>query len=263
MKIINNAIDIIRDAGTYLRNEQKKLRQNDIEQKGVHDFVSYVDKTSEKFLVENLQKIFPQASFIVEENTIKQEKSDYYWIIDPLDGTTNFIHNFSPFAISVALMHKNEIIAGIVYEVGNNEMFYAIKEKGSYLNNKKIKVGKAGKLSESIIATGFPYYDYSKLDGFMNALEYFVKYTHGVRRFGTAATDLAYIACGRFDAYFEYSLHAWDVAAGSLLVQEAGGIISDFAGKNNFIFGKEIIATNKLIYHEFLNIIKQNLNVEK
>lgn len=254
--IIKNLIDLSTDVAKYLKTEQKKLKTTDIEKKGAHDFVSYVDKTSEKILVENLKKIFPEAGFIVEENTVKQEKSDYYWIVDPLDGTTNFIHNFSPFAISIALMHKNEIVLGVVYEVGKDECFSAVKGEGAFLNGEQIFVSKSKKLQDSIIATGFPYYDYSRLDKFMKSLEFFIKNTHGVRRFGTAATDLAYVACGRFDAYFEYSLHAWDVAAGSLLVTEAGGVVSDFSGGNNYLFGKEIIAANKPVFKEFISAVE-------
>ncbi len=258
--ILDKVITLSKKVGSYLRIEQKKLQQTDIEKKGSHDFVSYVDKTAEKMLVEELHNIFPEAGFIVEENTVSKQESEYYWIVDPLDGTTNFIHNFAPFAISIALMHNNEIILGVVYEVGNNECFYATKGNGAFLNGEKIHVSKSNTIADSIIATGFPYYDYSKISGFFKALEYFVKNSHGIRRFGTAATDLAYIACGRFDGYFEYSLHAWDVAAGSLLVKEAGGFVSDFSGKDNYIFGKEIIATNSNIKNEFLKIIKNKLS---
>lgn len=248
--------EIAKTVGDFIRQQKNKLTPDEIEIKGIHDFVSYVDKTAEKKIVEALLKILPEAGFITEEKTSTKKGEIYNWIIDPLDGTTNYIHKLSPFAVSIALMEKDEIILGVVYEINLDECFYAYKGSKAFLNDKEISVTKTEKVNNSLIATGFPYYDYDKMEPFMQTLDFFMKNSHGLRRLGSAATDLVYVACGRFDAFYEYSLHAWDVAAGAFIVKQAGGKICDFKGENNFLFGKEIIASNSLIYNEFSNIIK-------
>ena len=242
--------------GDFIREQKNNISPTIIEKKGIHDFVTYVDKTAEKKIVEGLSKILPESGFITEEKTSTKKGAIYNWIIDPLDGTTNYIHGLSPFAVSIALMEKNEIILGVVYEINLDECFYAYKGSKAFLNEKEINVTKTKKVDNSLIATGFPYYDYDKMEAFMQTLEFFMKNSHGLRRLGSAATDLVYVACGRFDAFYEYSLHAWDVAAGAFIVKQAGGKICDFNGKNNYLFGKEIIASNSLIHNEFLSIIK-------
>ncbi|RLD59345.1 MAG: inositol monophosphatase [Bacteroidetes bacterium] len=242
--------------GDFIREQKNNISPTIIEKKGIHDFVTYVDKTAEKKIVEGLSKILPESGFITEEKTSTKKGAIYNWIIDPLDGTTNYIHGLSPFAVSIALMEKNEIILGVVYEINLDECFYAYKGSKAFLNEKEINVTKTEKVDNSLIATGFPYYDYDKMEAFMQTLEFFMKNSHGLRRLGSAATDLVYVACGRFDAFYEYSLHAWDVAAGAFIVKQAGGKVCDFNGKNNYLFGKEIIASNSLIHNEFLSIIK-------
>ena len=254
--IIQQVAELSKEVGEFIRNEKEKINSDVIENKGVHDFVTYVDKTSEKKLIDGLLKIIPNSGFIAEENTADYNGEEYRWIVDPLDGTTNFIHGLSPFAISIALQQNEKTVAGLVYEIGLNECFYAYKNGGAFLNDKPISVSKANKIKDSLIATGFPYYDYSRIDNFMKSLNYFIQNSHGVRRLGSAATDLAYVACGRLEAFYEYSLSPWDVAAGAFIVQEAGGKICDFSGGNNYIFGKEIIASNPLVYDEFINIVK-------
>jgi len=259
-KIIQQVVDLSKEVGVYLRNEQQKLKFDDIERKGQHDFVSYVDKTAEQKLVDKLKVIVPEAGFIAEENSEKRVDKNLMWIIDPLDGTTNYIHGMSPFAISVGLMENQKMVGGVVYEVGLDECFYAWKDGKAFLNGKEIRVSPTEELSESLLATGFPYYDYSRLEPFMESLSYFIQNTHGVRRLGTAATDLIYVACGRLEGFYEYGLSPWDVAAGAFIVQQAGGIVSDYKGENNYIFGKEIIATNSGIYKDFLRIVKSKMS---
>ena len=222
--------------------------------------MSFVDKTAEKQLVDGFRIILPEAGYIAEEQTETIRGEKYNWVIDPLDGTTNFIHGLNPYAISVALMEDDEVVLGIVHEITRNETFYAREGSKAYLNNTEIKVSKANKVADSLIATGFPYYDYNRLPQFMNSLDYFMRNSHGLRRLGSAATDLAYVACGRFDAFYEYSLSPWDVAAGAFIVQQAGGKLADFSGKNNYIFGKEIIATNSNTFDEFLGVVKNIMN---
>ena len=254
--ICNKVIDLSKSVGEFIRQENNKFTPDKIENKGLHDFVSYVDKAAEQKLVDELSKIIPEAGFIAEEGTSTKKGIEYNWIIDPLDGTTNFIHGLFPFAISIALMQKEDIVLGVIYEIGLDEMFYAWKGSKAFLNKKEIKVTDVEKVKDSFIATGFPYYDFNYVDSYMKSLLYFMKNTPGVRRLGSAATDLAYVACGRFDAFYEYSLSPWDVAAGAFIVQQAGGRISDFKGNNNYIFGKEIIATNNKLFEEFAKIVK-------
>ena len=249
------AAGIVRQVGTFIKAELGKVQSTAIETKSLNSLVSYVDKTAEQKLVAGLQQLLPQAVFLTEEATVKQEQGQYQWIIDPLDGTTNFLHQLPFFSISVALRQHNQIIIGIVLEVNRDECFYAWKGGGAWLNEQAIHVRSNAVLSDALIATGFPYYDYQHTKIYLEILESFMKSTRGLRRFGSAALDLAYVACGRFDAFFEYSLHAWDVAGGILLVQEAGGQICDFKGGENYLFGKEIIATSAHLHHDVSELI--------
>jgi len=248
--------NISRATGSYIKNELKRVGKEDIESKGTNDFVTYVDKTSEERLVQELSKILPEAGFIAEEGTGYHTADRFNWVIDPLDGTTNFIHGAQPFSISIGLIDGHEIISGVVYEIVQNECFYAWQNGGTYLNGHKIKVSSIDNISNCLVATGFPYSDFNRLDEYLKVFIHLMKNSHGVRRLGSAAVDLAYVACGRYDAFFEYGLHPWDVCAGAILVMEAGGFVADFKGENSFIYGQEIIAGNQGIYNEFINVIR-------
>jgi len=250
---------LVRETGNFIREESKKFTIDKVEVKGLNNFVTYVDKTSEQKLIKGLSKIFPEAGFIAEEGSVKETNVQYRWVIDPLDGTTNFIHGLPPYSISVALMDEKLVILGVVLEVSSNECFYAWKGSKAYLNDSEISVTKVSSVKDALVATGFPYYDYSRIKPYLESLDYLFVHSHGVRRLGSAAADLVYIACGRFEAFYEYSLNSWDVAAGALIVQQAGGKVTDFNGSDNYIFGKEIIATNKLIYPEFYQIVNNYL----
>ncbi|MCK5169724.1 MAG: inositol monophosphatase [Bacteroidales bacterium] len=258
--ICQQVTELTKHVGPFILEERKKSDELNIEVKGLHDFVTYVDKTAEEKIVKELMQILPEAGFIAEEGTSTKKGERYNWIIDPLDGTTNYIHNLTPFAISIALKENDKIILGVVHELGLDECFYAWKDSPAFLNGSQINVSNKKTVEESLIATGFPYYDYDRINPFLESLKYFMENSHGIRRLGSAATDLAYIACGRFEAFYEYSLSPWDVAAGALIVQQAGGKISDFSGKNNYLFGKEIIATNRNIYEDFLNSVDGIMN---
>jgi len=247
---------LTKQVGAFIKNELGKFSTDSIEIKGKNDFVSYVDKTSEKKLVEGLSLLLPEAGFIAEEGTSSKKGNIYNWIIDPLDGTTNFIHGIPCFAISIALMKDDKLVLGVIYEINQDECFYAWEGSKAYLNEKEIKVSTASTLANSLIATGFPYYDYKHLDSYMELFKHFMKHTHGLRRLGSAATDLAYVACGRFEGFYEYSLQPWDVAAGAFIVQQAGGRVTDFKGGTDYIFGKEIVAGNAACFDEFLNTVK-------
>jgi len=258
-KIVIATNELIQETGDFLRNEITKIRTTDIESKQVHDFVTYVDKTSEKQLVKGLAKILPEAGFLTEEKTTAQTDRLLRWIIDPLDGTTNYIHGLPPYSISVALAENNKLIAGVIYEVTHDELFYGWKNGGAFLNDQPIHVSSTKKVFDSFLATGFPFKDYKYLDNYMKTLSHFMENSQGLRRLGSAAVDLAYVACGRFDGFYEYSLQPWDVAAGAFLVKEAGGKVTNFTGNNNFLFGEEIIAANPLIFEKLQTTIKKIL----
>ena len=251
-EILSRTSRAIKTVGSFILAESGKIKNEQIETKSLNSLVTFVDKTAEVMLVKALKEILPESVFITEENTIGQEKGIYQWIIDPLDGTTNFISGIPIFSISVALRKHEEIIMGIVYEINRDELFSAILNQGAFLNGKKIQVTTNTALENTLIATGFPYYDFKNLDTYMETLRFLMQNTRGVRRLGSAAVDLCYTACGRFDAFFEYSLSPWDIAAGGLIVSEAGGIVSDFSGGTNWLFGKEIIAGNSAIVKPIL-----------
>jgi myo-inositol-1(or 4)-monophosphatase len=244
--------------GNFIRKEAMAFDANAIEYKGLNDMVSYVDKNAEKQLVKNLSKILPGSGFITEEDTENITDKTFTWIIDPLDGTTNFIHGIPTYAVSVALYEENEPVIGVVYEINRGEMFSTFKGGAAFLNNKAIHVSKNGNLSQSLLATGFPYYQFDKQPQYMQLFTEMMQKCHGLRRIGSAAVDLAYVACGRFDAFFEYNLNAYDVAAGAYLVQQAGGKVMNFAGGDEFLETREMLATNGIVSDEILETIKKH-----
>ncbi len=249
------------EVGTFIAKEFQRFSRKQVEIKGKHDLVSYVDREAEKALVAVCKRLLPNAGFIREEEGDFQSNSPWRWIIDPLDGTTNFVHHIPCFSISVALQYKEQTQLGIVYLILQEEYFEAIKGRGSFLNGEPIAVSDTDDMDSVLIATGFPFRDYQALSCYLEALRYFMLRTRGVRRMGSAAMDLAYVAAGRFDGFFEQALNAWDVAAGSLLVQEAGGIVTDFYGGSNYLFGRSIIAANPKVHEKMLQVVQQAYNV--
>lgn len=255
--ILPSVISTAKEAGAFIRKERLGFQYERVEIKGLNDLVSYVDKTSEAIIVKGLQGLIAEAGFIVEENTVS-EKRDYNWIVDPLDGTTNFVHGIPCYAVSIGLELNGEVILGVVYEVSRDECFWAVKGGGAFLNGQPIHVSARKTLSESLIATGFPIYNFTRVDNYLTALKTLMQCTHGLRRIGAAAADLCYLACGRVDAFFEYNLSPWDVAAGGLIVKEAGGTVTDFSGGNNWLFGKEASCTNGHLDREFNAVIRKS-----
>lgn len=251
-------IELARETGAFFLEEVNKVKTTDIEVKGLHDFVSYVDKTAEARIVKRLQDILPEAGFITEEQTATYRGERFNWIVDPLDGTTNFLHHIPLFSVSIALMENDEIVSGVVYEPNLDECFYAWKGGCAYLNNKEIHVSEQRELKNTLLATGFPYSDFGKLNGYMELFGWFARNTSGLRRLGSAAVDLAYTACGRFEGFYEYGLHAWDVAAGVFIVQQAGGTVTDFKGGNQYIFGGEMLASNTLLHPSLLEAVRSH-----
>lgn len=250
---------IAKKAGQFIREERQKITTNDIELKGKASLVTYVDKNAERMIVEALKALLPEAGFITEEGTASATDEQLKWVVDPLDGTTNFIHGLFPHSVSIALVDREEPIVGVVYEVGQDELFTAWKDGGAWLNGQRIAVSKSATHEDALLATGFPYYNFEMLSDYLKLLEFFMIETRGMRRMGSAAVDLAYVACGRFDGFFEHALHAWDVAAGILLIKEAGGKVCDFKGENNFLFGKEIVASNANYFPDFFKKVNQFL----
>jgi len=246
--------------GDFLRGEILKLKSSDIERKSFNNFVTYVDRESESRIVEQLAKILPGSGFIAEENPTLSAQ-EFTWVIDPLDGTTNYIHGVPVYCVSIALIHDSDLLAGVIYEVNLNECFYTWKGAASFKNGEVIRVSKTPLLSDSLLATGFPYHDYGRMEDYLDIFRHLMKHSQGVRRLGSAAADLAYVAAGRYDGFYEYGLSPWDVAAGALLVMNAGGSVNDFGGGNNFLFGKEIIATNSTIHNEFKKLFELWKNV--
>lgn len=268
-EIVLKVADLARKAGLFISGEAAGFNHDMVKEKGLHDFVSYVDVEAEKIITKGLSEILPGSLFLTEEDTVATGKDPkaaeresatesgmrYTWIVDPLDGTTNFIHGLPPYSVSIALREEEEMVAGVVYVITSDEMFTAIRGGGAWLNGKRIYVSEAARIEESLVATGFPYKHFSRLDSFLKALAYFLKNTHGVRRMGSAAVDLAYVACGRFDLFFEYNLNLWDIAAGILLVREAGGRASDFSGNESKLTGNETVAANSLLFESFRKIV--------
>ncbi len=253
-RLCRSVIQLVKKTGEYIKEEAAGAKQ--IEVKGLNDFVTHIDKGSEERLVAGLSALLPEAGFIAEEGTSDKIGEEYNWIIDPIDGTTNFIHGLSPYAISVALEYNKKIILGVVYELGMDECFYSWEGADTYLNGTQVFISSARQVKDSLIATGFPYSDFSIMENFMKSMDYFMRNSHGLRRLGSAATDLAYVACGRFEAFYEYNLKPYDVAAGAFLVQQAGGMNCDFSGGDDYIYGKQIISACPRVFNEFKDIIK-------
>lgn len=258
--ICKSVTSLTSEVGKFIQQEALKFDIDaSAELKGSNELVSYVDKEAEKMLVTTLSKLLPEAGFITEEGTIEKNNPDLCWIIDPLDGTTNFMHQLPLYAISIALKFKDQIVIGVVHELNRNECFYAWQGGGAFMNDKKIKISTAKKVSEALVVTGFPYSMDTRADKYMNIVRDFQLTTHGVRRLGSAATDMAYVACGRLDGYFEFNVKIWDIAGGVCILKEAGGKTTDFKGFSNIhqIQGIEVVAAG-LIHEEMLDMVKKH-----
>lgn len=256
-KICKEMEYVAREAALFITRESKQFDHGRTEKKGKNDFVSYVDREAEKIIVDKLGLLLPDAGFNVEENTSVKKGERYCWVVDPLDGTANFIQGIHPYAVSIGLTDGEEIIAGVVAEAAGTEVFSAWKGGGAWLNGERISVSATSSASDSFVATGLPYSDFSRLAEYMNCLDHLLKNTRGVRRLGAASVDLAYVAAGRFDMFFEYGLKPWDVAAGTILITEAGGIVGDFKGNNKGMICNDIIASNGIVFNEMVEIISK------
>jgi myo-inositol-1(or 4)-monophosphatase len=255
------AIEAATRAGKFLKQSVGKVQS--IEQKAGQEknLVTEIDKRSEEMIIEIISSHFPSHDILAEESGNDRGKpSDYKWIIDPLDGTTNFTHGLPIFCVSIGIEYKGELIAGVIYDPNFDELFSAEKGKGSFLNGKRIRVSQSKTIEKSILVTGFPYNIVENPD---HAVEHFVNFlmkAQAVRRLGSAAIDLAYLACGRFDGFWEVALHPWDMAAGALILKEAGGMITNFNGNNFDLYTKQLLASNGLIHKQMLEILNKTGN---
>lgn len=256
--ILKNTENLLKETAVYINAKAGHLKNTDtsIEEKYINNLVTEVDKESERRLIKGLSEILPGSGFIAEEGTVAEDNSDWKWIIDPIDGTTNFIHQIPSYAISVALTYKNTLKVSAVLELNRMEMFTAIENEGAYLNGVKIAISPTNELKDSLLATGFPYFRFEGMEAYLKVLSQFMEKTRGLRRLGAASIDLCYVACGKFDAYFEFNLSPWDVAGGALIVKEAGGVVSDFYGGENWKDGSTILAANPHIHNQMIEIIK-------
>lgn len=253
-KYLKAAVEAARQAGRMLKENIGKFRE--VHFKGVVDLVTNFDNESQKMLFARLSSAFPEHGFLAEEGLCEAKSSEFLWIIDPLDGTTNYAHSFPVFCVSVALARKKEVVCGVVYDPMREETFSAGRGEGAVLNGKKISVSPVGDLNESLIATGFPYdIRTSRVNNIVH-FNNFLTRAQAIRRCGSAAIDLCHVACGRFDGYWELKLNPWDVAAGALIVAEAGGRVTDFQGQGLDIFGSEILATNGLIHKQMVDVLQ-------
>ena len=247
---------IAREAGAFLEEERRKFDRTQVEEKSAHNYVSYVDKTSEKRLIEQLSALLPEAGFIAEEGTGSLTDETYCWVVDPLDGTSNYIHDMAPYAVSIALRNKEELLLGVVYEVCRKECFYAYKGSKAYLNGQEIQVSDVSELDKAFIALGFPYDSDRYRPTALHLVDGLYGFAGGTRLLGSAAAEICYIACGRFEARIEAYLGPWDVAAAGLILLQAGGQLSDFEGGDTWTSAREVVASNKSLHKTVLTLIK-------
>jgi myo-inositol-1(or 4)-monophosphatase len=257
-KLCSGVVATVKKAGDFIRRESRIFTADRIEYKGHNNLVSYVDKEAEKMLVQELSALLPEAGFITEEGTAPLSTQTLNWVIDPLDGTTNFTHGFPVYAVSIGLTEGKKSLLGVVYDVTRDECFYGWQNGGAFCNGERLKLSVTRQLKDGLMATGFPYTKFDKYPQYMQILNHLLMNSHGIRRLGSAAIDAAYVACGRVDGFFEYGLNAWDIAGGVLLIEEAGGKVTDFAGGNDFIFGRSLVAgSTPEIQAELLEVVRK------
>ncbi|HVE48356.1 MAG TPA: inositol monophosphatase family protein [Casimicrobiaceae bacterium] len=254
--MLTTAVKAARRAGNFINRGARDLDLLTVSTKGPKDFVSEIDRGAESAIVETIHATYPDHAILAEEGTAKGRNADaeYVWIIDPLDGTTNFLHGFPQYCVSIALAHRGTVTQGVVFDPVRNDLFTASRGRGAYLNDRRIRVSKRQHLRDCLVGTGFPFRDGSYLDTYLAMMKAMIQHTAGIRRPGAAALDLAYVAAGFYDGFWEIGLNPWDVAAGSLLILEAGGLIGDLAGEGDYLHSGQVIAANPKI---FVQIVKE------
>lgn len=246
------------ETGGFLKTERLSFDRSRVEQKAAHDYVSYVDKASEKRIIARLHELLPEAGFIAEEGTGTLEEQKYCWVIDPLDGTSNYIHDCAPYCVSIALRNREEVLLGVVYECCREELFWANKDSKAYLNGKEIQVSDQNLLDQSFIMPELPYKAERYSPFILPLMNDLYGHVSGIRMLGSAATEICYVAAGRFEAFIEAFLGPWDIAAGYIILKQAGGLMSDFSGNSNGPNEKEVLASNSKVHNALLNMIQKH-----
>ncbi|MDP1651288.1 MAG: inositol monophosphatase family protein [Rhodocyclaceae bacterium] len=254
--MLNTAIKAARRAGSVIGRASLDLGQIKVSVKQQNDFVTEVDRAAEATIIETLHEVYPSHGILAEESGNNEADSEFQWIIDPLDGTTNFIHGFPQYAVSIALAHKGVLAHAVVFDPNRNELFTASKGAGAFLNDKRIRVSKCAKLDEALLGTGFPYRMFDHVDAYLAIFKEMSRRCVGVRRPGSASLDLAWLAAGRIDGFWEFGLAPWDMAAGALLIQEAGGLVGDLAGESNYLKTGNIVAGTPKVFNQLLQAIQ-------
>jgi myo-inositol-1(or 4)-monophosphatase len=255
--MLNTAVKAARKAGGIITRASFDVDKLTVRSKQQNDFVSEVDHAAEEAIISVLRDAYPDHGFLGEESGYKDREAEYLWIIDPLDGTTNFLHGVPQYCVSIGLVHKGQLTQGVVYDPNRNELFTATRGVGAYLNDRRIRVSKLDKLDGALVGTGFPFKVIENVDDYLRMLKNVMKATSGVRRPGAAALDLAWVAAGRMDAFWELGLSPWDMAAGALLVREAGGLVGDLDGEDKYMASGRVLATNGKLFSAMLQLLKQ------
>jgi myo-inositol-1(or 4)-monophosphatase len=256
--MLNIAVKAARRAGNIITRASRNLDIIAVKEKAANDFVSEVDSEAEQAIIRTLREAYPDHSILAEESGASG-KSEYQWIIDPLDGTTNFIHGFPQYCVAIALSHRGVVTQAVIYDPSRNDLFTATRGRGAYLNDQRMRVSKRAHLASGLIGTGFPFRQVEHIDVYLAILRDMMKGSAGVRRAGSAALDLAYVAAGRLDAFWEFGLAPWDMAAGALMITEAGGLVGDLAGESRYLETGNIVAGSPKIFVELLHTISRHL----
>lgn len=256
--MLNIAVKAARRAGNLIHRAADNIDHLTVTKKSNADYVSDVDRAAERTIIETILDVYPTHAILAEESGAQGE-SEYLWIIDPLDGTTNFLHGFPQYAVSIALQHNGVLTQAVIYDPTKNDLFTATRGRGAFLNDRRIRVSKRSDLADSLIGTGFPYTKFDHLDAYMDILKDMMQKTAGLRRPGSAALDLAYTAAGRYDGFYETGLKPWDIAAGCLLITEAGGLVSDLQGNDSYLKSGHLCAGNPKIFAQMLQVIAPHL----
>ena len=254
--MLNIAVRAARRAGSIINRAALDGGGFEVRAKRANDFVTQVDHAAEEAIIEIVRKAYPDHAVLAEESGITAGGADYQWIIDPLDGTTNFIHGFPQYCVSIAIRHRGDLAHGVIYDPGRNELFTASKGRGAFLNDRRIRVSKCLRLADALVGTGFPFKELTRINLYVQQLRNLMAKSAGVRRAGAAALDLAYVACGRLDAFWELGLSPWDMAAGALMIQEAGGLVGDLRGEAGFMESGEIAAATPKVFPALLEALK-------
>ena len=255
--MLNIAVRAARRAGSIINRAALDGSGYEVRAKRLNDFVTRVDHAAEEAIIEIVRKAYPEHGVLAEESGAAAAHADYQWIIDPLDGTTNFIHGFPQYCVSIAIRHRDAVQHGVIYDPIKNELFTASRGRGAFLNDRRIRVSKCLRLADALVGTGFPFKEIERIEIYTRQMKKMMQSSAGLRRAGAAALDLAYVACGRLDAFWELGLSPWDMAAGALMIQEAGGLVGDLRGEPNYLESGEIATATPKVYPGLLEALRE------